>query len=156
MSLKNELKDLKSEIKRLSFPEKFFGAWCLIILLIAIIFVGWSIYDMSNHPEKYAKATQERVVAEQEYNERHTYEIISVERFIHITTNQYGAVTDQKPAYSIWYKDPSKPGDVELIDGIEFPEYGIHKLKLGDSNKVVFHMDSSITIYLTEETMKGL
>lgn len=156
MSLKNELKDLKSEIKRLSFMEKFFGVWCISIMIAAIIFLSWSIYDMTTNPEKYEQVAQERAVAEQEYNERHTYEIISVERFIHITTNQYGAVIDQKPAYSIWYKDPSKPCDVELIDGIEFPEYGIHKLKLGNSNKVVFNMDNSITIYLTEETMKGL
>jgi hypothetical protein len=156
VSLKNELKDLKLEIKRLSFPEKFFGAWCLSIMLIAIIFVSWSIYDMSTNPEKYAKETQERAVAEQQYNDSHTYEIISVEEYIRVTTNQFGAVTDQSPAYSIWYKDTSQPGGVDLIEDIEFHEYGIHKMVLGDKDTITFRQDGGITVRLTEETMRGM
>ena len=156
MSLKEELKDLKSEIKHLSFMEKFFGVWCISIMIAAVIFLSWSIYDMEKHPEKYEQATQERAIAEQEYNESHTYEIISIEEYIRVTTNQFGAVTDQSPAYSIWYKDTSKPGNVDLIEDIEFHEYGIHKMVLGDQDTITFRLNGGITVRLTEETMRGM
>lgn len=156
MSLKNELKDLKSEIKRLSYMEKFFGGFLISILVVAVIFVGWSVYDMEKHPEKYEQAAQERAIAEQEYNERHTYEIISIEEYIRVTTNQFGAVTDQSPAYSIWYRDPSQPGNVDLIEDIEFHEYGIHKMVLGDKDTITFRLNGGVTVRLTEETMRGM
>ena len=111
---------------------------------------------MSTNPEKYEKATQERAIAEQEYNECHTYEIISIEEYIRVTTNQFGAVTDQSPAYSIWYKDTSKPGSVDLIEDIEFHEYGIHKMVLGDKDTITFRQDGGITVRLTEKTMRGM
>lgn len=156
MSLKNELKDLKREVKYLSSMEKFFGIWCISIMIAAVIFISWSIYDMTTNPEKYEQATQERAIAEQEYNDRHTYEIISIEEYIRVTTNQFGAVTDQSPAYSIWYKDTSKPGNVDLIEDIEFHEYGIHKMVLDDTDTITFRQDGGITIRLTEETMRGM
>lgn len=156
MSLKEELKDLKSEIKQLSYMEKFFIVFLISIMLVAAIFIGWGIYDMEKNPEKYEQAAQERAMAEQEYNERHTYEIISIEEYIRVTTNQFGAVTDQSPAYSIWYKDPSKPGNVDLIEDIEFHEYGVHKMVLGDQDTITFRLNGGITVRLTEETMRGM
>ena len=156
MSLKEELKDLKSEIKQLSYMEKFFIVFLISIMLVAAIFIGWGIYDMEKNPEKYEQAAQERAMAEQEYNERHTYEIISIEEYIIVTTNQFGAVTDQSPAYSIWYKDPSKPGNVDLIEDIEFHEYGVHKMVLGDQDTITFRLNGGITVRLTEETMRGM
>lgn len=156
MGLKNELKDLKSEIKQLSYMEKFFIVFLISIVLVAAIFIGWGIYDMEKNPEKYEQAARERAIAEQEYNERHTYEIISIEEYIRVTTNQFGAVTDQSPAYSIWYKDPSKPGNVDLIEDIEFHEYGIHKMVLGDKDTITFRLNGGVTVRLTEETMRGM
>lgn len=156
MSLKNELKDLKSDIKRLSFIEKFLGVLLIIIMLVAASFLGWGIYDMGKNPEKYEQAAQERAIAEQEYNEQHTYEIISIEEYIRVTTNQFGAVTDQSPAYSIWYKDPSQPGNVDLIEDIEFHEYGIYKMVLGDQDTITFKLNGGVTVRLTEETMRGM
>ena len=156
MSLKEELKNLKSEIKRLSYMEKFFIVFLISIMLVAAIFIGWGIYDMEKNPEKYEQAAQERAMAEQEYNEQHTYEIISIEEYIRVTTNQFGAVTDQSPAYSIWYKDPSKPGNVDLIEDIEFHEYGVHKMVLGDQDTITFRLNGGITVRLTEETMRGM
>lgn len=147
---------LKSEIKHLSFMEKFFSAWCISIMIAAVIFLSWSIYDIEKNPEKYTKTTQEKAIAEQEYNERHTYEIISIEEYIRVTTNHFGAVIDQSPAYSIWYKDTSKPGNVDLIEDIEFHEYGIHKMVLADKNTITFRQDGGITVRLTEETMRGM
>lgn len=156
MSLKDELKDLKSEIKQLSYMEKFFITLLIIIILVGIIFISWGVYDKAKHPEKYEQAAQERIIFEQEYNERHTYEIISIEEYIRVTTNQFGAVTDQSPAYSIWYKDPSQPGKVDLIEDIEFHKYGVHKMVLGDQDTITFRLNGGVTVRLTEETMRGM
>ena len=73
-----------------------------------------------------------------------------------MTTNQFGAVTDQSPAYSIWYKNPAKSGNVDLIEDIEFHKYGIHKMVLGEKDTITFRLDGGITIQLTEETMRGM
>ena len=67
-----------------------------------------------------------------------------------------GAVTDQSPAYSIWYKDTSKPGNVDLIEDIEFHEYGIHQMILGDKDTITFKQDGGVIVRLTEETMRGM
>lgn len=156
MSLKEELKDLKSEIKHWSTLEKVLTILLIVALCAGAAFLGWGIYDMEKNPEKYEQAAQERAMAEQEYNERHTYEIISVEEYVRVTTNQFGAVTDQSPAYSIWYKDPSKPGNVDLIEDIEFHEYGVYKMVLGDQDTITFRLNGGITVRLTEETMRGM
>lgn len=156
MSLKNEFKDFKSEVEQCSRLVKILIVGMILFILAGVGFFGWCLYDMKKNPEKYEQATQERAVAEQEYNERHTYEVISIEEYIKITTNQYGAVTDQNPAYSIWYKDTSKSGGVDLIEGIEFHEYGIHKMSLGDKDTITFRQDGGITVRLTEEAMRGM
>lgn len=157
MSLKNELKDLKQEIKQWSTLEKVLTILLIVVLCAGAAFLGWGIYDMEKNPEKYEQAARERAIAEQVYNEKHTYEIISVEEYIRVTTNQFGAVTDQSPAYSIWYKNPSKPGGVDLIEDIEFHPYGIHKMVISeDIDAIIFRMDGGITIKLTEETMRGM
>ncbi len=156
MSLKSELRDFKEEVKEWGRLEKILAALLILAILAGGIFFGWGIYDMEKNPEKYEQAALERAMAEQEYNERHTYEIISVEEYVRVTTNQFGAVTDQSPAYSIWYKDPSKPGNVDLIEDIEFHEYGIHKMVLGDQDTITFRLDGGITVRLTEETMRGM
>ena len=156
MSLKSELKEFKEEVKEWSRLEKILAALLILAILAGGIFFGWGIYDMEKNPEKYEQAAYERALAEQEYNDKHTYEIISVEEYVRVTTNQFGAVTDQSPAYSIWYKDPSKPGNVDLIEDIEFHEYGIHKMVLGDQDSITFRLDGGLTVRLTEETMRGM
>ena len=156
MGLIDDIKDLKKEVKQLSTLEKVLIILLIIILCAAVAFLSWGIYDISINPEKYEQVAEERAAAEQEYNEQHTYEIISVEEYIRTTTNQFGAVTDQSPAYSIWYKNSSKPGNVDLIEDIEFHEYGIHKMVLGEKDTITFRLDGGITVQLTEETMRGM
>ena len=156
MSLKSELRDFKAKIKGWGRLEKILTALLILAMLAVVILIGWGIYDMEKNPEKYEQAAQERAIAEQEYNERHTYEIISIEEYIRVTTNQFGAVTDQSPAYSIWYKNSSKPCNVDLIEDIEFHEYGIHKMVLGERDTITFRLDGGITVQLTEETMRGM
>lgn len=83
------------------------------------------------------------------------YDIISVSQYVKTTTNNFGGVINQKPVYTFTYIDGS--GELRIVDDFENLEYGLTKVKVGESNQYVVEdkgLDTYRTLYLTKETLK--
>lgn len=149
----------KKEIKKHFKGKKIFLILIATMMLISIgcFCFAWDAINMKISHKKYEKTAAEHYLTEQEYNKRYTYEILSIEEYIQVTTNNWGAVVDQSPAYSIWYKNSNHEGCIDLIEDIRFTEYGNHKMVLTeDIDTITFKEDGGVIVRLTEETMRGM
>lgn len=90
-----------------------------------------------------------------EPTEPKVYDVISVSQYVKTTTNNFGGVINQKPVYTFTYIDGS--GELRIVDDFENLEYGLTKVKVGESNQYVVEdngLDTYRTLYLTKETLK--
>lgn len=122
-------------------------------LLLSIIICTLSSFCVSC-------ATQEEIQrAEQERNlwrEQHTYrmEVISVNKYIKTTTNNFGAVLNQEPVYTFTYKTNE---GIKTVDEFTDSPYGLEHVTIGDCNAyIIIDGESNRTLQLTEDTFKRL
>ena len=112
-----------------------------ILLLAMLLITGCDIGYMYNpQPEPLQKE----------------YEVLNVGNYMEVSTNGFGAVIDQYPAYYFTYID----GKGVLHDEtIHHTEQGLWKVCIGEENKYVEKENRGGTyryLYLTEETLKGM
>lgn len=85
----------------------------------------------------------------------HTYEVVSVSQYIVTETNQFGGVVDKSLKYCFTYI--GNDGQFHQVDDFEHTEYGLWKVRVGDTNKyVICDADGRKTLYLTKETLADI
>lgn len=118
---------------------------CMIILFImSMMLVSCDKMTQEEREEYIAKHT-------------HTYEVVSVSQYIGTETNQFGGVVDQSLKYCFTYIGDD--GQLHQVDDFEHTEYGLWKVRVGDTNKYVIYdngMDCYKTLYLTKETLADI
>lgn len=121
---------------------------CISALLIVLMFflTGCNLEPLTEEEKASIRAerTQE-------------YKVVSVYQYIKTSTNQFGAVTDQKLVYAFTYI--GSDGQIHQVDDFYHTEYGLWKVKLGNENKYVVYddyVDTYLTLYLTEETLNNM
>lgn len=80
------------------------------------------------------------------------YEILNVGTYMEISTNGWGAVIDQYPAYYFTYIDEN---GVLHDETIHHTEHGIWKVCIGKENKYV-KKEAYRYLYLTKETLRNM
>lgn len=80
------------------------------------------------------------------------YEILNVGTYMEISTNGWGAVIDQYPAYYFTYIDEN---GVLHDETIHHTEHGIWKVCIGEENKYV-KKEAYRYLYLTKETLRNM
>ena len=82
-------------------------------------------------------------------------EVISVQRYAYINTNQFGKGESEVKYYFIFI---NKEGDLIEVKDYEIDSY--HSLKVGKENKLLYNpdnwFDDRTTLYLTKETFENL
>lgn len=84
------------------------------------------------------------------------YEILNVGTYMEVSTNGFGAVIDQYPAYYFTYIDEN---GVLHDETIHHTEQGLWKVCIGEENKYVEKENRGGTyryLYLTEETLRNM
>lgn len=84
------------------------------------------------------------------------YEVLNVGNYMEASTNGFGAVIDQYPAYYFTYIDEN---GVLHDETIHHTEQGLWKVYLGEENKYVekkVRANLYRYLYLTEETLRGM
>lgn len=112
-----------------------------LLLLIMLLMTGCDIGYMNNpQPEPLQKE----------------YEVLNVGNYMEVSTNGFGAVINQYPAYYFTYIDEN---GVLHDETIHHTEQGLWKVCIGEENKYVEKENRGGTyryLYLTEETLKGM
>lgn len=85
-----------------------------------------------------------------------SYDIVSIERYIHETTNQFGGNKKQKIVYYFLYKD----SEGNLQEWKDYEENNYNSIEIGKEDKISFNpndiYDGNTILYLTEKTLKKL
>lgn len=111
-----------------------------ILLLITLLTTGCDIGYMHN-PQPEPPPPKE-------------YEVLSVSTYVAVSTNGWGAVIDQYPAYYFTYIDEN---GVLHNETIHHTEQGLWKVCIGEENKYVEKENSGCRyLYLTEETLRNM
>lgn len=112
-----------------------------ILLLIMLLMTGCDIGYMNNpQPEPLQKE----------------YEVLNVGNYMEVSTNGFGAVINQYPAYYFTYIDEN---GVLHDETIHHTEQGLWKVCIGEENKYVEKENRGGTyryLYLTKETLRNM